>query len=332
MQDDSEYIELRSEEVQEILGTPPAWLVQTGSLLIMLIIGIMVLVAALVRYPDLVSERIEVTPVSPPQEVLSTRSGVLERNLVPEGRLVDIGAPLAVWRSNARYADVVFLEQRVPEWRLLPVDSLTLLSLPSGLVLGDVLPAYRALLGSITLANDASPPAQTAAYAQVSQALERLEVALASWKLQHVIYAPTAGKVAFNPDVAKTGPIEQGTLLLTILPPGSDSLKGVMMLPIAGSGKIEIGQRVVIRPDQFPHQEFGVLEGVVHGVTLSAREGVCKVQVHLPNGLYTSYGVALPLQSALVGKADIITGNQSFLKRVTDQVFSSRRKPPFSNG
>jgi len=332
MQDDSEYIELRSEEVQEILGTPPAWLVQTGSLLIMLIIGIMVLVAALVRYPDLVSERIAFVSASPPYEVLSTRSGILERTLVTDGHTVEAGAPLAVWRSSARYADVVYLEQRLQEWRALPMDSLALVTWPSGLVLGEIMPAYSTFLGGINRQDEVPTASQMVFQAQTAQAFDYLEASLDEWKRQHIIPSPMSGKVVMNPDAMRGGSIQEGLLLLTILPPGSDALKGTMILPIAGSGKIEDGQRVVIRLDHFPHQEFGVLEGVVQHVVRSARENACKVQVHLPNGLNTSFGVTLPDQSALVGKADIITANRSFLQRVADQVFTGRPRPSFKNG
>jgi biotin carboxyl carrier protein len=332
MQDDSEHIELRSEEVQEILGTPPAWLVQTGSLLLMLIIGIMVLVAALVRYPDLVSERIAFTSASPPYEVLSSRSDVLERTLVMDGHMVEAGAPLAVWRSSARYADVVYFEQRLQEWRALPMDTLALVSWPSGLVLGEIMPAYRAFLADVNFPEEAPMASQMALQAQIAQAFDSLEAALDEWKRQHIIPSPISGKVAVNPDAMRGGPIQEGLLLLTILPPGSDALKGTMTLPIAGSGKIGVGQRVIIRLDHFPHQEFGVLEGVVDHVVLSARENACKVQVLLPHGLNTSFGVSLPDQSALVGKADIITDNRSFLHRVADQVFTGRQKPSFRNG
>ena len=47
-------INLRSEEIQDILGTPPSWLTRFGSLFILLALLTIVIVSAIVEYPDVI--------------------------------------------------------------------------------------------------------------------------------------------------------------------------------------------------------------------------------------------------------------------------------------
>ena len=54
-------IEIRSEEVQEILGTPPSWLVRYGTTLALFTIVVIGWMAYFVKYPDTVTAEISVT-------------------------------------------------------------------------------------------------------------------------------------------------------------------------------------------------------------------------------------------------------------------------------
>ena len=52
--DKEEKIELRSEEVQEILGTPPRWIVRWGITIILLVVIILFAGSYLFKYPDII--------------------------------------------------------------------------------------------------------------------------------------------------------------------------------------------------------------------------------------------------------------------------------------
>lgn len=54
-------IEIRSEEVQEILGTPPAWLTRWGTLVAFFTFVVLLWTAYWIRYPDYVEGEIKVT-------------------------------------------------------------------------------------------------------------------------------------------------------------------------------------------------------------------------------------------------------------------------------
>lgn len=70
-------ISLRSEEVQEVLEAPPSWLVRWGIGIFVLLILLLLVVAYLVRYPDIVTGEVMLTTQSPPIKVVANSNGKL---------------------------------------------------------------------------------------------------------------------------------------------------------------------------------------------------------------------------------------------------------------
>jgi HlyD family secretion protein len=92
------------------------------------------------------------------------------------------------------------------------------------------------------------------------------------------------------------------------------------MLPIARSGKVRIGQKVNIRLQNFPENEYGILRGIVSNISLvPAQTGETvyyTVEITLPNKLITTYKKELPSLPNMQGQADIITDDISLLERL----------------
>ena len=97
---------------------------------------------------------------------------------------------------------------------------------------------------------------------------------------------------------------------------------GEVMLPVTGSGKVERGQRVIIKFDSYPFQEFGFVEGLVESKALLPQNNTYFVKVSLPNGLKTSFDQELTFRQQMMGKAEIITADKRFIERAM-QWFSS---------
>ncbi|MEC4047847.1 HlyD family efflux transporter periplasmic adaptor subunit [Flavobacterium sp. SUN046] len=110
--------ELRSEEVQEILSRVPHWLIRWGSLVVLMILGIMVLVSWFVKYPDVISAPIIITTTIPPQKLVSKSSGKIEAILVKDKELISKNTPLAVIENAANYKDVFLLKEILDTIRL----------------------------------------------------------------------------------------------------------------------------------------------------------------------------------------------------------------------
>ena len=83
-----EKIEIRSEEVQEILGTPPRWIIRWGTMLIIAGVGLLGFVSYIVKYPDVVVVPLTITTTVEPVQVVAQRNGHLSRFLVKENEAV----------------------------------------------------------------------------------------------------------------------------------------------------------------------------------------------------------------------------------------------------
>ena len=103
-----------------------------------------------------------------------------------------------------------------------------------------------------------------------------------------------------------------------VVAPEEESLPvGTALLPLQGSGKVKAGQRVNLRLNNYPDQEFGYVKGKVKSVSpLPTAEGMYVVDIALPDGLTTNYGKTLPLTREMKGSAEIITDDLRLLERL----------------
>lgn len=138
MANNSEYVELRSEDVQEILGTPPSWLVRWGTTVVMFGFAMMLAVAWLVRYPDVVEAKVVVTTATPPVEVIARTDGRIARLLVTDTTQVRVNQLLAVMQSTANYRDVLLLDSCLSTWQQLKMESFRQVQQPDSLSLGEL--------------------------------------------------------------------------------------------------------------------------------------------------------------------------------------------------
>ena len=82
-------------------------------------------------------------------------------------------------------------------------------------------------------------------------------------------------------------------------------------------GKVEIGQKVVIKLDGFPYLEYGTLEGQVSSVALVPVEGKYLVEIDLPDGTTTTYGrEPAPGTADGLALAEIITSERRLLYKL----------------
>ena len=106
-------IELRSEEVQEILTRVPHWMIRWGSVVVLLILLSLSFVFWLVKYPDIITTQIVITTNIPPEKLVAKTSGKIEVILVNDRILVTKNTALAVIENSANYNDVFLLKSIV---------------------------------------------------------------------------------------------------------------------------------------------------------------------------------------------------------------------------
>jgi HlyD family secretion protein len=426
---DEHQIELRSDEVQEILGTPPGWLIRWGTTAALFTFAVLLAAGWMVRYPDLIKAKIVLTTGNPPVALVARTDGNIVRLMVQDNEMVAKGAELLVLESTARYEDIVQLDQNVTRWQNLNADSLAQTLPPAGLELGDVQDAYSAfvqnlesyrfskgdrrssvgsnisainqqierlrqsirfderskkraeqqissardlfarqeelfrqgLISRVVLEqerqkvadaenaadqieagifrkqneiislrnsiNDASfsTRADDASLSvRLRESLSALRGSLDRWKQNYLLVAPVDGRVSMNAAYFSVQQfVKQGEQVLSIVPPvQSGTIIGRLSLPVAGSGKVKNGQRVVVKLDGYPFHEFGSLAGTVKSKSLIAQDETYNILVDLPAELKTNYGKYIPFEQQMQGQAEIVTEDKRFLQRILENVWS----------
>src|SRR3569623_1707218 len=90
-----------TEEMQDIIGAPPGWLLRWGISLFFAVLVLIVVLGALIKYPDIVNAQLKVDSPNSPKPVVAKVSGKLVQLLVNENQMVKAGEPLAYLESTA---------------------------------------------------------------------------------------------------------------------------------------------------------------------------------------------------------------------------------------
>jgi multidrug efflux pump subunit AcrA (membrane-fusion protein) len=109
-------IELRSEEVQEILTRVPNWMIRWGTVVVSGIILILLFSSWFIKYPDIVFAQIIITTNIPPEKIVARTSGKIETILVSDKTIVKENTPLAIIQNTANYKDIFLLKKLLREY------------------------------------------------------------------------------------------------------------------------------------------------------------------------------------------------------------------------
>jgi len=156
-----------------------------------------------------------------------------------------------------------------------------------------------------------------------------LKYLIRQWLMNYTFKAPITGKLEFLDFWKQNDFVESGKELFSVIPE-QNNIEGNVYLPISGAGKVVVGQHVNIKLDNFPSNEFGVINGKVKSVSLLARKKISLsenqvtyaylVVVELPNNLTTNYGSNLGFQYEINGVAEIITDKRRLIERLFDNL------------
>jgi multidrug resistance efflux pump len=135
-------IELRSDEVQEILGTPPSWIVRWGTILLFLGVSMMALVGWLIRYPDVIDAKIVLTTETPPVGVIARTEGPIAQFLVKDNDVVTANQIILVLQSTANYEDVLKIDKLVTALQKAKIDSFQYITPLKNIELGEIQSEY----------------------------------------------------------------------------------------------------------------------------------------------------------------------------------------------
>lgn len=133
-----EEIQLRSEEVKELLTRPPSSLVRWGTVVVASIICCLLGLSFWIKYPDKVITKAIITTEIPPVRVVSRTSGRLYKLLVQEGEKVTADEKLAILDNAARWEDIDSLTRFMTVFDSLKSFEYQALRLPTHFQLGEL--------------------------------------------------------------------------------------------------------------------------------------------------------------------------------------------------
>jgi HlyD family secretion protein len=156
-------------------------------------------------------------------------------------------------------------------------------------------------------------------YSQLQSLVLQLKTEIQAWELSYVLIAPVDGKITFTRYWTVNQNVSAGEEIFTVIPEGDFEIIGKASLPIARSGKVKTGQKVNVRLENFPDNEYGILQGTVRNISLvptqTNQEVSYTIEIAFPSGLITTYKKELPYLPNVRGQADIITDDISLLSR-----------------
>ncbi|WP_196891518.1 HlyD family secretion protein [Aureivirga marina] len=153
---------------------------------------------------------------------------------------------------------------------------------------------------------------------KVRQSFNNLKKSIKDWELKYVLKSSIKGEISFLNIWHENQNLKQGDLVFHILPIEKSVYITKIKIPRRNSGKIKIGQKVILKLDNFPYNEYGMLIGNVQSISkIPDNEGNYHIDVVIANDkLITNYKKEIPFQQEMKGTAEIITDDLRLFERV----------------
>ena len=254
-------IELRSEEVQEVMGKIPPAILRYGIVVLLGIMAVVLAGSACFSYPDTVETEFTLTTQNPPAYIMAQSAGRIEQLYTANSQPVGKGDMLGVIENVARTEDLFVLRERMKEWKQggSRTEQVGTLFFHRIAELGSVQAAYSSCL--LAWNNYLQHMQESRTYeTEVANTVAGLLNAVAEWEKNYLLTAPADGTVAFMQLWKRNQYVEAGETMFVIVPHDAALPVGKALLPMEGIGKVRTGQRVIIRLPAFPEQEFGTIE------------------------------------------------------------------------
>jgi len=141
----------RSEEVTEIIGKMPSWIIRHGITSIGVIFLGIVIGAWFFKYPDVIVSKVIISSGNPPIKLVARSSLPIQQLFVSNNEPVSSGQALCILSNSALYGDI---QKIIPLVRQLDTASdlytaIQKIKIPAGLQVGDLQPAYTDLCQAI---------------------------------------------------------------------------------------------------------------------------------------------------------------------------------------
>lgn len=154
---------------------------------------------------------------------------------------------------------------------------------------------------------------------KIKETVKSFQGKYAEWQQNYVLKSPVEGKISFFTIWKENQFVNAGEGIMMILPPTQDFIvRG--KLGAERYGKIQPGQKVLLKLQAYPYEEYGMLEAQLTRKTIVSMDTNYVVEMKLKHGLTTNSGKVIPATPSLEATAEIVTENKSILERLFEKV------------
>lgn len=413
-------LNLRSDEIQDIMQRPPSWIVRYGITAILLIIIIGLFLCWLIKYPEIIIGTAKLTTHVPPIKIITQTSGKITHLYVKDGEEVKIGKVLAeienpLSASGINYIDgylkllnnaiklnhsklplpntynialgdlqTVFndLQKDIISYNLnkqYKMDDVQITELKQHIAHQQELLAINNKMIAITskdlenatikyesdlnlyknnviskqeffqnqteynnkqlqleqlqqskiqnevLINTLQLQLSQGVYNKNSKIISTLETIqsyqktivnyIYGWQQKYRLVAVCDGKISYLNNLQPNQFLKSGEEIFALFQPG-DEIVAQAEVPIAGFGKVKVGQKVNLLIDNFPYYDYGILNGIVTKIALLPNTTYYRVEISLPNGMKSSQDKMMEFSPEMIGMAEIVTDDKTVMQRI----------------
>ncbi len=99
-----------------------------------------------------------------------------------------------------------------------------------------------------------------------------------------------------------------------------------VQIPSYKAGKIKVGQKALIRLNEYPFEEFGVLTASVKDITSVPLDSFYLVHLTLDNGMKTTLSKTIEARPLVSGAIEIVTRKRNLLQRILEGLYGMTYK------
>jgi len=153
------------------------------------------------------------------------------------------------------------------------------------------------------------------------QALNTLRSAIELWKSRYLLTAPETGNVFFATTLQEKQSLKAGIEVMYI-GNGTKNYMGEIRIPQINSGRVREGQRVLVKFQGYPFEEYGAVEGNITNIAKvpSQDNTYFLATMSLPSGLKTNLKKTLVYKTGMTASAEIVTEDLKLIERLFYQI------------
>jgi len=141
-----------------------------------------------------------------------------------------------------------------------------------------------------------------------------------NWQQNYTFTSPINGKLSYLSNLIENQFINASTTLFAVVP-NNQNYVGQITIPTQGFGKVAKGQKVRVKLNNYPYQEFGQLIGEITDISLiptaiSETQNAYFITISLPQDLITTYKKEITFTPEMTGTAEIITEDLRLIERI----------------